>query len=474
MSDTWLLDHMPQGTKAHSIWLLNQPLKLKPQEKLTVEISGSKVPPLRISFSPLSGPEPLKITSESTLASLRNKETNAATQLSWLYSTNVDTQLVAQTQQHYESLLELKDGETWTMITEATSTPLTVRVLPRGNWQDESGPVVLPSTPSFLPARAESTDKKRLTRLDLAKWITSQQNPITARTIMNRLWQQFFGTGLSAVVDDLGSQGELPSHPELLDWLASEFRDSGWDMKHMIRLIVTSHTYQQSSSLRPELKDLDPANRLLASQNPRRLDAEFIRDNALSIAGALNLNDIGGPSVKPYQPPGYYAALQFPDRDYTADTDERQYRRGVYMHWQRTFLHPMLANFDAPARDECTALRTSSNTPQQALTLLNDPSFVEAAKIFAARLLQDAKTDPERLKMAFRLALSRNIKQEEQATLTNFLTTQLQHYQAHPEDAQKLIQVGDAKSYSKDAPTLAAWTQVCRVVLNAQETITRY
>src|SRR5262249_6706383 len=153
--------------------------------------------------------------------------------------------------------------------------PLTIRVLPRGNWQDESGPVVLPATPSFLPGRRESTPEKRLTRLDLAQWIVSQQNPITARVVMNRLWAMFFGTGLSAVIDDLGSQGELPSHPELLDWIASEFRDRGWDMRHMIRLIVTSATYRQSSKLRPELRETDPNNRLLAAQNPRRLEAEF-------------------------------------------------------------------------------------------------------------------------------------------------------------------------------------------------------
>ena len=339
---------------------------------------------------------------------------------------------------------------------------------------------MLPATPSFLPAQRESTAEKRLTRLDLAQWIVSKENPITARAVMNRLWQQFFGVGLSAAVDDLGSQGELPSHPELLDWLASEFRDSGWDLKHMIRLIVTSRTYRQSSNLRPELKDADPANRLLASQNPRRLEAEFVRDNALFVAGALNLEDIGGPSAKPYQPDGYYEALQFPNRTYAASAGGEQWRRGVYMHWQRTFLHPMLANFDAPSRDECAALRTVSNTPQQALTLLNDPTFVEAARLFAARLLGDtrATTDVKHIRRAYQLALAREPSADELSSLAKFIATQRGYYRANPADAEKLVKVGFASrptaKNAADPVELAAWTNLCRVVLNAHETITRY
>jgi hypothetical protein len=326
-----------------------------------------------------------------------------------------------------------------------------------------------------LPGRLETAEGKRLTRLDLARWIVSKENPITARAVMNRLWQHYFGVGLSAVVDDLGSQGEPPSHPELLDWLASEFRDSGWDVKRMVRLMVTSATYRQSSSLRPELRDLDPANRLLASQNPRRLEAEFVRDNALAIAGVLNLADIGGPSVKPYQPDDYYDALQFPDRKYVASTGPEQWRRGLYMHWQRTFLHPMLANFDAPSRDECAAQRVASNTPQQALTLLNDPTFVEAARLFAARLLEpkDA-TDDERIRRAFQTAVAREPKAKEIASLKEFLAKQREQFSATPDDAAKLLKVGQAPPPVGDPIELAAWTSLCRVVLNSHEVITRY
>jgi hypothetical protein len=335
--------------------------------------------------------------------------------------------------------------------------------------------VVLPATPSFLPGRVESTESKRLTRLDLANYIVSEQNPITARTVMNRLWQQFFGTGLSAALDDLGSQGEPPSHPELLDWIASEFRDSGWDFKHMIKLFVTSATYRQSSVLRPELREIDPTNRLLASQNPRRLDAEFVRDNALFIAGLLSLDQIGGPSIKPYQPAGYYDALQFPNRDYIPSTGAEQWRRGVYMHWQRTFLHPMLANFDAPMRDECAAARVVSNTPQQALTLLNDPEFVEAARIFAGRLLKDPATnDGARIDEAYKLAVARAPQEREKKSLEQFLAVQRDYYRAHADDAGKLLQIGFAPANTGDLAEQAAWTTLCRVLLNSQEVITRY
>jgi hypothetical protein len=372
---------------------------------------------------------------------------------------------------------EFNGGKAWTLVTESAS-PLEVRVLPRGNWQDESGPVVLPATPSFLPGRRESTPERRLTRLDLAEWLLSRDNPLTARTVANRLWMPFFGTALSAVVDDLGSQGEPPSHPELLDWLAVEFREGGWDVKRFVRLLVTSRTYRQSTQYRPELREVDPANRLLAAQNPRRLDAEFVRDNALFVAGLLDVSLIGGPSARPYQPAGHYAALQFPDREYLNSEPDEQWRRGVYMHWQRTFLHPMLVNFDAPNRDECTAQRGASNTPQQALTLLNDPTFVEAARVFALRLLQGpAAGDAERIDRAFVLAVGRAPAPADRDRLLTFLQAQERHYAANPDDAKRFLAVGVHRAPEADAlpaATLAAWTQLGRVLLNAQETITRY
>jgi hypothetical protein len=359
------------------------------------------------------------------------------------------------------------------MITRAME-PLTTRVLPRGNWQDESGAVVTPGVPDFLAQSTES-EGRRLTRLDLARWIMAPENPLTARVFVNRLWKQFFGNGISGVIDDVGAQGEWPSHPELLDWLAVEFRESGWDVKHMVKQIVMSATYRQDSRQRPELREIDPINRLLAAQSPRRLEAEFVRDNALAIAGLLD-PEIGGPSAFPYQPRGYYENLQFPDRDYVADRDERQYRRGVYMHWQRTFLQPMLANFDAPSREECTATRSVANTPQQALTLLNDPTFVEAARVLAGNLLAaPAGSDDERIDALFRQVLARPARASERKSLGAFLATLRRTYRDSPDDARKLLRVGIAPlSAVAPEPELAAWTGVCRVVLNLHETITRY
>ena len=465
----------------HAIWLLNAPLSLKEGEKLVVSLGGDNVHPVRLALSPLAAADPLATASAATLAALtkphdgRSDAETAQATTAFLLATAHDRAAWDKAHQLADAERALFDGRTWTMVTQSVEKPLDIRVLPRGNWQDETGPVVLPATPSFLPGRLESNPDKRLTRLDLANWIASDANPITARAVMNRLWAMFFGNGLSAVVDDLGSQGELPSHPELLDWLAVEFRESGWDLKHMVRLIVTSDTYRQSSVFQKKALEIDPANRLLASQNPRRLEAEFVRDNALEIAGLLLRSEIGGPSVKPYQPVGYYEALQFPNRDYIADTDARQWRRGLYTHWQRTFLHPMLANFDAPARDECAATRTNSNTPQQALTLLNDPTFVEAARIFAVRLLgETAADDATRMKRAFQIALNREPKEKETAALSAFLTQQRGHYAAATEDAAKLLSVGIAPNVGLDPVEHAAWTQVARVLLNAQETITRY
>ena len=455
----------------HAVWLLDSPVVAKSDEKFVVHLESNAALTLKASLSPLSHDDPLKVTSRESLGVAGDAHPSPAGFALYMASRGVDRAALEKSRNLAASIRRQYDGHAWSMVTQATK-PLTVRVLPRGNFLDETGPVVLPTTPSFLPGLRTSTEAKRLTRLDLADWITSKDNPITARTVMNRLWQIFHGTGLSAGLDDLGSQGELPSHPELLEWLALEFRDHGWDIKKMVRLMVTSRTYRQSSSLRPDVKEIDPNNRLLASQNPRRLDAEFVRDNALFVAGLLNLEDIGGPSVKPYQPEGYYEPIQFPSRTYVASRDSDQWRRGLYMHWQRMFLHPMLINFDAPSRDECTALRSYSNTPQQALTLLNDPTFVEAARAMAARLL--ALPSGDRLGQGFRLAMGRDIKPAERPSLEKLISEQTAYYQSNPADAAKLLKVGFSPTPAGDPAELAAWTQACRVLLNSHEAITRY
>jgi hypothetical protein len=290
----------------------------------------------------------------------------------------------------------------------------------------------------------------RVTRLNLANWLVSKDNPLTPRVFVNRTWRQFFGTGISKILEDLGSQGEWPLHPELLDWLASEFTQS-WDMKHIVKTIVTSHTYRQSSLSSPALDERDPDNRLLARQSRFRVDAEIVHDIALGTAGLL-VEKFGGPSVRPYQPEGYLAAMNFPKREYSESRGEDLHRRALYTQWQRTFLHPTLATFDAPTREECTVNRVNSNTPLQALVLLNDPIFVEAARAFAKNILANGgqKLDGQ-IDWAFQRALNRAPEKQERRVLTAL-------YQ---------------KNLKRLTQEEAAMTEVARVILNLHETITR-
>jgi hypothetical protein len=347
-----------------------------------------------------------------------------------------------------------------------------VRILPRGNWLDDSGEVVKPAVPHFLPQ--PQVEGPRATRLDLARWIVSRENPLTARVLTNRLWKMFFGQGLAKPLDDLGSQGELPTHPELLDWLAVEFMDTGWDVKHMVRLLVMSGTYRQTSQVRAELKDRDPYNRLLARQARFRLDAEIVRDNALAISGLL-ARQVGGPSVKPSQPAGYWSALNFPPREWQNDPGTKAYRRGLYTHWQRTFLHPSLLAFDAPSREECTVERARSNIPQQALALLNDPTYVEAARVFAERMLSEGGASvADRLTWAFGCALSRKPRDAEVKVLADLQAKHRRQYAGDEAGARKLLSTGaHPMPAAADVAELAAWTAVARVILNLHETITR-
>jgi mono/diheme cytochrome c family protein len=358
-----------------------------------------------------------------------------------------------------------------TLISNA-GPPRTTRVLPRGNWLDESGEVVEPHVPKSL-GQVEKPGR-RPTRLDLARWIASRDNPLTARVAVNRLWKLAFGQGLARSLEDLGAQGEWPTHPELLDWLAVEFMDHGWDVKHVVRLMVTSGTYRQTSLTTPSLKEVDPFNRFYARQSRYRLDAEAVRDNALAVAGLLS-PEVGGPSVKPYQPAGYWDALNFPTRTWQASKGPEQYRRGLYTHWQRSFLHPSLQAFDATSREECTAERARSNIPQQALVLLNDPSYVEAARAFAVRVIREGGGLPgERVAWAFETATSRKPADKETAVLLGLLARHADHYRRDSEAAKKLLAVGQWPAPADlDPSELASWTSVARVLLNLHETITR-
>jgi hypothetical protein len=274
-------------------------------------------------------------------------------------------------------------------------------------------------------------------------------------------------------MDDFGTQGTAPTHPELLDWLATEFVRTGWDVKAILKLMVMSNSYRQSSVVAKDIRDRDPANKWLARQNRFRLDAEFIRDNALAVAGLLTTK-VGGPSAKPYQPAGYWSYLNFPQREWQADKNDDQYRRGLYTYWCRSFLHPSLAAFDAPSREECTNDRPRSSTPIQALVLLNDPTYVEAARVLAATILREATTTPDRLNAAYRRALSRAAKPEELKVLEALVEKHRAEFSKDPEGAKKLLAVGIAPIPSGvDAAELAAWTSVARTILNLHEAVTR-
>jgi len=358
-----------------------------------------------------------------------------------------------------------------TMITRAVK-PREIRVLPRGNWMDKSGKVVQPHTPSFM--KQIDTGGRRANRLDLAKWVVAPDNPLTARVVVNRLWKQYYGTGLSKLLIDMGSRGEVPPNQELLDWLAIDFMNHQWDVKRLVRQMVTSSAYRQSSLPRPEVESVDPENRLLARQSRFRLDAEQIRDNALLVSGLL-VNKLGGDIVRPYQPAKYYAALNFPERDYTPSSGENQFRRAVYTHWQRQYLLPFLLAFDAPTREECTAQRAISCTPTAALVLLNDPSFVETARALAARVLESAPPDDEaRIHWAWRQVLGRAADPAEADVLAKLLEKHRKQYRADKKDAKAVLTVGISPvPKGIDPAELAAWTSVSRVLLNLNETITR-
>lgn len=492
ITSRWLISI--ENGRQQAVWQLDKPIEAKAGDVLVLDLGSLPVASARVSVSPFAAPEPTDSGLGQPLEAALQKGVAASgpecdlAVRTYLLSTLWDKDMVAQARKLQRKIDECRHGRAFTLVTVARDEPRVTRLLHRGDWQDETGEVLEPDVPHFLP-QPPNSQGRRLTRLDLARWLVSPDNPLTARAVVNRLWKQFFGAGISAVVDDLGGQGDWPTHPELLDWLACEFMHPefvdasppqhppphDWDIKHAVKLMVMSSTYRQSSRERPDLKEVDPTNRLLARQSPRRLEAEFVRDNALSISGLLN-EEMGGPSVHPYQPAGYYANLQFPDRDYYPDQDDRQYRRGVYIHWQRTFLQPMLANFDAPSREECTASRVVSNTPQQALTLLNDPTFVEAARAWAVRLLEPAsESDAQRLDRAFRRALARPPQAPEKESLLKFLAVQRATYEGKPEDATKLLHVSLAPAPKDEKPDdVAAWTQVCRVVLNLHETITCY
>jgi len=355
------------------------------------------------------------------------------------------------------------------MVMKESPQPRDTFLLVRGAYDkpgekvDRGLPAVLPP----LPARAENN------RLGLAKWLVDPSNPLTARVMVNRLWQMYFGAGIVKTVEDFGSQGEWPMHPELLDWLATEFIRTNWDVKAIVKTIVTSATYRQASALSKELEQRDPENRLLARGPRFRLPAEMVRDQALSIAGLL-VEKIGGPSVKPYQPAGLWKELSGGE-DYVQDHGDNLYRRSLYTFWKRAVAPPSMMTFDSAGRETCVVRETRTDTPLQALTLMNDVTYLEAARVMAQRMMIEGGATPAaRIDFGFRLATARPPSEARRNLLLGSFQHYLDDFQTHPETARKLVRAGESPVNDKlNVSELAAYSTVASLILNLDETVTK-
>jgi hypothetical protein len=357
----------------------------------------------------------------------------------------------------------IERGAPTTMVMVEMKERKPAHILMRGDFQ-QPGEEVLPDVPAIFPRLP--ADKPR-NRLGLAYWLTDPQHPLVARVLVNRIWKQFFGTGLVKTLGDFGTQGERPSHPELLDWLAADFVVSGWDIKRLQRHIVNSATYRQSSRENGRYRERDPGNRLVSKAPRFRLSAEEIRDVALASSGLLH-RKIGGSSVMPHQPPGYLSSI---GKGWNESTGSALHRRGLYTFWRRTMLYPTFQIFDAPSREFCSVNRPRTNTPLQALVTLNDPTFVEAARAFGDRVFSEKSNVREKLTTAFRLATSRPPTDGELKLLVVTLAEQRAHYRSKPGEATEFL--GNADAPPENAADRAAWTALAGILLNLDESITR-
>jgi|TARA_B110000263_G_scaffold25252_1_gene19353 hypothetical protein len=360
-----------------------------------------------------------------------------------------------------------------TLVMEDRKEPRIAHILERGEYT-EKREAVESAVPAWL---GESPVDAPQNRMGLAQWLVSPTHPLTARVTVNRYWQHYFGTGIVKTSEDFGVQGERPSHPELLDWLALSFIESGWDVKQFQKLIVMSSTYQQSSRITPQKHTLDPENRLV-SHGPRfRLDAEVIRDQVLAVSG-LMIPTIGGKSVKPYQPAGLWKPVGFGGSNtsvFKQDTGEKLYRRSMYTFWKRTVPPPTMSIFDAPNRETCQVRRTRTNTPLQALVLMNDVQFIEAARRFAEQVITEGGDQvDQRIAYIYRSVLARNPKPYERQLVTQLYNEHLEEFLEQPEAAKSLISSGESvRDETLDATELAAWTMIVHLIFNLSETVTK-
>jgi hypothetical protein len=358
------------------------------------------------------------------------------------------------------------------LISKELKEPRDTFVLVRGEY-DKHSDKVQPSVPEVFPSIPDGVPNNRL---GLAQWLMDPTHPLTARVMVNRYWHQHFGTGLVKTAEDFGTQGDLPSHPDLLDWLAVEFIESGWDMKHIHRLIVTSAAFRQSSILTPEALKIDPENRLLSHGPKYRLDAEVLRDSALFISGLL-VDKMGGKGVKPYQPSGLWKAVAYPTSttaNFVRDDGDALYRRSIYTFMKRTSPPPSMATFDAPNRESCTVRRERTNTPLQALTMMNDVQYVEAARCFAERVVEQSQPETEqRLNYAMQVATGRSLTEDEQRLLKGLYEKHLSTFKDDQDAAKALIQTGESPLISEAPPEeLASLTMICNLILNLDEVLT--
>ena len=420
----------------------------------------------------------MAMASYTRIKSIAAKESMSGQETDELYAwwlTNMDAsyrQALSRVSALEEEEAFIKSRGTTTFVASEKASAPEAYVLHRGEY-DKRREKVSPETPASLPPMPANAPKNRL---GLAQWILMPENPLPTRVTVNRFWQEVFGNGIVKSSGDFGITGDLPTHPELLDWLATEFRRNNWDIKAFFRLMLTSATYRQASTVTPEKKRLDPTNKWLARGPRFRMDAEAIRDTALSMSGLLS-SKIGGPSVKPYQPDGVWEAVAMPEsntRNYKRDSGESLYRRSLYTFWKRAAPPASMEIFNAPNRETCVVKRERTNTPLQALVTLNDVQFVEAARVTATKLMREVGSTDKRLNRLSMAVLSRPWKTSEVIVLTSVLDDLKVYYKSHKADAEKLIAYGETPA-PRDLPVedLAAWTMLCNQVLNLDEVLVK-
>ena len=369
--------------------------------------------------------------------------------------------------------VNLEKGKKIKVMVMNDSAPKTTFILNRGEY-DQPTDSVIPNAPEVIYPFSEELPKNRL---GLAKWVTSKENPLTARVYVNRLWGMLFGRGLVETSEDFGVQGSLPTHPELLDWLAVDFMEHNWDTKYLLKKIMLSATYQQSSALRPEIKKADPENKLLARAPRFRMSGEMIRDYILATSGLLN-PEIGGPSVKPYQPPGLWEETNAGGNrgvltTYVPDTGEKLYRRSLYTLWKRTLPPASMSIFDAPTRDFCEVRRQKTNTPLQALALQNDIQVLEAARVLSQQTIAAGIDDNSIVRNIFERILVRSPKENELLMLNEYYHDELEQFSLSIEDAKDLASLGEYEQLDVDPSKTAALMLTTQVIYNLDETITK-